>query len=414
MVRGVSRDLARLYLAQGAAYLFPFLTFPYLSRTLGPEGFGSLALAQSLGAYLQVVADYAFSTLGVRESASSIGDREKLRRAVWGVASAKLLLAFALGALAGGATHLLPPLREQPLLGLGALAWALGWGALPVWFFLGVGRTDAVILLEVGSRTLATLAIFALVREPHQAFLPPLLSGGSFLLWAALGWYWIHRQLGKPVLKLRDGLTYLRAGWPLFLSRSAVALYTSVNPLILGHFVPPGQVGIYAGADRLVQALLGTLDPLGRAFFPRLSRLVAEDAGKARNWARRVFLAQVALGALMSLSLLLAAPLAVSLFLGPHYGDAVRVLRILSPIPLLVAASNAMGAQWMLALRLDRAFAALLGTAAGINLLLAPVLAWKYGPEGLAWGVVAVEAWVTLAMLLHLSREGAWFFGRKG
>ncbi|WP_460380375.1 oligosaccharide flippase family protein, partial [Thermus antranikianii] len=44
---GLGRNLFYLYLAQGANYLFPLLTIPYLSRTLGLEGFGLLSVGQA-------------------------------------------------------------------------------------------------------------------------------------------------------------------------------------------------------------------------------------------------------------------------------------------------------------------------------------------------------------------------------
>ena len=46
---------------QGANYILPFITIPYLVRTIGIDKYGLVAFAQSFAAYFVIFTDYGFS-----------------------------------------------------------------------------------------------------------------------------------------------------------------------------------------------------------------------------------------------------------------------------------------------------------------------------------------------------------------
>lgn len=96
------------------------------------------------------------------------------------------------------------------------------------------------------------------------------------------------------------------------------------------------------------------------------------------------------------------APLLVRTLLGQAYEPAVPVLRILALLPPLIGISGILGIQWMVPLGLDKAFNAIIVIAGLANMGLAVLLAPNLKAEGMAWSVVSAEAFVTLAMFLHL------------
>jgi PST family polysaccharide transporter len=100
----------------------------------------------------------------------------------------------------------------------------------------------------------------------------------------------------------------------------------------------------------------------------------------------------------MGLLIFVGAPILVRLLLGPGFENAVVVLRILALLPPLVALSNVLGIQWMLALRLDRLVNAIVISACVLNISLALILVPRYLHVGMAVAVVASEALVAFGL----------------
>ena len=99
---------------------------------------------------------------------------------------------------------------------------------------------------------------------------------------------------------------------------------------------------------------------------------------------------------------LFAHPLLVKLLLGPGFDQSVPVLRLMAVLPPFIAASNLLGIQWMLPLRMDHEFNGIILAAGALNLVLAFVLARPFQQTGMALSMIAAEAFVTAAMLAVL------------
>lgn len=63
-------------------FLFPLLTFPYVSRVLTPIGTGKVAFASSLVSYFSIVAAFGIADYGVRAVAQVRDNKEKLSKVI--------------------------------------------------------------------------------------------------------------------------------------------------------------------------------------------------------------------------------------------------------------------------------------------------------------------------------------------
>jgi PST family polysaccharide transporter len=407
LLRGrTAQNLLALYGVQFANYLLPLLTLPYLARVLGPESWGSLAVVQSFAQYLSLLVEYGFNLSATREVARCRSDRHRLTGLLAAVSGAKLILVMLAVGLAFILSQWVDNLGRDPRLLWCGVLWAVALGFSPVWFFQGLERLRMVAGLEVGTKLAALFLIFILVRTPDDAWIVLFLQGIASTLTSGLAFWLAGREVGFRLPNLHELGEAFHAGWAMFFFRSVVSLYTVGNVFILAFFLPPQQVALYAGAERLTKAFLGMLEPINRAFFPRLSHLASQSTKDAAHLARRVILV-MGLGSLGAAVLLLgAAPLIVRLLLGSGYEGAVPVMRVLAVLLPMVALSNALGIQWMLVLGQDRAFNVIISSAGLLNLLLALLLVPRMGHMGMACAVVLVEVYVTGTIWLYLWHKG--------
>jgi PST family polysaccharide transporter len=95
----------------------------------------------------------------------------------------------------------------------------------------------------------------------------------------------------------------------------------------------------------------------------------------------------------------------VNLILGDQFLGAAILLKIMSPLPLIIALSNILGIQVMLNLGLKSAFSLILTMAAlggvALSLLLVPI----YQEKGTAYTLVMVEVFVTAAMFFYVKNH---------
>ena len=65
-----------------SAFIFPLITFPYVSRILLPEGTGKVSFATSVVTYFALFAQLGIPTYGIRACAKVRDNKEKLTRTV--------------------------------------------------------------------------------------------------------------------------------------------------------------------------------------------------------------------------------------------------------------------------------------------------------------------------------------------
>lgn len=410
----VVRNALSLYMVQFAEYLLPMLTVPYLSRVLGPGPWGVVIYAQSFAGWLGLLLEYGFNLSATRRLARLGGgaDQAQARAEVLEeVFGASLLLIF-FGLLAAGVCAFAVPLfRDRPDVLLLGAAIAIATGVRPFWYFQGLEILGPISRLNLAGRVFTTGGVFLLIHSPADANLVlwlQLASSLVILFWSVALMY--RREIFRRPNR-RSAWAGLRQGWSLFVTRSAISLYTVANTFVLGWFVPPSEVTMFGGPERLNRAALAVLNPLLGALYPRIANLAAGDQRQAARAAARAFQMIGGLGLAVGIGLMVFAPLLIRL-LGPGYEPAVDVFRVLSLLAPLIAVNSMLGAQWMIPLGMERAVNRVILFAGALNILLAVLLAHRYGAIGMAWCAVTAEAIVLGGLFLMLLRSGKGFWSK--
>jgi PST family polysaccharide transporter len=359
-------------------------------------------MAQAFGTYVLLAIEYGFSLSATREVARAKSDRQLLARLLTGVAGAQAFLILLLVPVPWLVASRVPILQGEPLLVGTAFVWGIAQGSSLAWFFQGLERMRVVAALDLGARVLTTAGIFLVVRNSGDAIAVLVLQAAASTATLVVGWTLAMREVSWYHPSIRDSREALRLGWSMFVFRGAVSLYTVGNVFVLGLFASPQVVGYYAGAEKIARAVQGLLGPISQTLYPRISRLIRESREQAARLARSSLHLMGVLGLVLCAVLAIWAPMWTRLILGPAFEPAAPTLRVLALILPLVAVSNALGIQWMPPLGLDRIFNAIIIGAGLLNIVLAVMLAPRFGGPGMAFAVLSSELFVAGLMYGYL------------
>ena len=403
----VAHNALSLYALQSANFILPLVTIPYLARILRPSGLGLVVFVQAFSAWGSLVLEYGFNLSATREIARHRDEPNIIAKIVADVTGAKILLITAATLLSLVAGFFIPVLRHNPACVIFALIFIIGSGFSPLWFFQGNERMFTSASVDVFIRLVSTVVVFLFVHLPSDGWKVLALQAAGALLSSLILQTLMYRNVRWVWPRVDGSLSALKLGWPMFLFRSSVSLYTTANAFILGLFVSPAIVAYYGGAEKISKAFYMLLNPISQALYPRMSNLIARDNDQATKLARASMLFIGGLGIVVGIVILLGAPMMVRLLLGPGYEASVPVLRAMSLLVPMIALSNVLGIQWMLPMGLDKLFNTIIITAGALNLVLALFMAPTFGIMGMAWSVNIAETYVTVSMFVTLWWRGS-------
>jgi len=400
--------MASLFSLQGANYLLPLVTLPYLVRVLGPEKFGLIAFAQAFVQYFVVATDYGFNLSATREVAVHRGNSTRLGEIVSAVMSVKIALALA-GALVLGAMVLtIPTFQAHYSLFLVVYITVVGTTLFPTWLFQGLERMRDITWMNMGARLLTTIAIFVFIHDPQDYVIAAGIQSLPILLAAVPAWIVLHKAHAVLWQAPRRQAIWdqIKGGWHVFLSTAAINVYTSSNTFVLGLIAGPVAVGYFSAANKIVQAVQGMLTPVTQTLYPHISALAGKSQESALNFIRKVLKYMAPSSFVLSCVLFVAAPHLVLLVLGAQYAESTPILQWLAFLPFIIALSNVYGIQTMLTFGMNQIFSRILMASAALNLILIFPLAWHFAGSGAAISMLCTEIFVTATMGWVLHKRG--------
>jgi O-antigen/teichoic acid export membrane protein len=406
--RRVASNTAVQVAGKGVVLALGLVSIAVLTRYLGPDEYGRYTLALMYMQLFGVLADVGLYTTVVREISK---DRSRTEELVGNTLTLRLLLSFAVIALAAGISLLLPydhDVRVAILLAGGPLL----FGMLTTSFVailqsrLLMGRA---VVGDVLGRSVA-LGLVLLVAGLDLGFYAVMgaAAGGAL---ATMVTTWLVTR-GLAVVRFRVDPVVWRAllatALPLGLALAVNALYFRADTLIISLYEPFGQVGLYTLAYRILELalVLGTI--FLNTTFPVLSEAVARNEPRALRVIETSTDLFVILGAPLVVGGLVLAPDIIELAGGSDFRDAATPLRILLVAGALAWVNGVFG---FALIAKERQASALWLNASGLtfNVALNFLLVPRYGIVAAAWVTVASEVLI-LAGSYPLMRRHFDFF----
>ena len=403
----VAQNTMVLYFVQALGFLVPLITLPYLARILSPEKFGVISFAQNFVWYFVILTDYAFNVTATREIAIHRDDSEKVSQIFSNVLCAKLGLTVLGLIVMLVATYTVPRLRAEKGVFLLCYLTVAGTALFPIWLYQGIQKLLAVGIRDVIAKLLTLGCLLLFVHRESDYILAVGIQSGGFFLSGALGlasapWITPLKWVTPTLAEIKRTLA---EGWSLFVSMSAMSLYSSTNVVILGFFASSQEVGFYSAALRLIVPIRQLVAQLSTAVFPYVSRMTVKEPGRAARFVNRYALLLSAPFLIVGLGLLAGGPLLARIGFGNAYKASGKLLQILAVSPFLLALSSCFATYYMLGFGYVRQWARLAFAAGVVNfVVLAIALAVTTPALAASITLVALDLFVLLASYLFYLR----------
>ncbi len=401
------KNIINLGFLQALNYILPLITIPYLLRVLGIETYGLMTFAMAAMSYVAVVSDYGFNLSATREIALKKNSAEDLAGIINSVNLIKLTtLVFS------AATILIIFLNNSSFskntqMYVYTYLFVASQVMMPMWIYQGFERIDILTNINAIAKIMGVILIFIFVKDGNDYNLVPLLNFicGGVASATLLIYAYKKFDIALRMPRKDEIVSQLKGGWDIFLSSIFINLYANSMTFLLGMSANNVSVGSFALADKVIQAIKAMYQPVAQAMYPMVSRMFSTDLKRAVALTRKIQKISLIVNFILMILILVFAEKVIYVLSGEKLIAAANILRIMSPVPLLVSISNLYGVQIMLNLGMEKQVKLILMSGAIFGVFLSYVVVGRYYEYGAAFVVCLIEAGIAVAMYLSVRKR---------
>lgn len=361
-----------------ANYVFPFVTYPYISRVLGVTNIGICNFIDSIINYYIIFSMMGIGAVAIREISRNKDNKEKLSNtfnsilALNTISTAIVLIILFLSII------LVPRLYiHRHLMYIGAFKVLFNY-LLIEWFYTGTENFKYITKRSIAIKLAYIICIFAFVRKSEDYNIYYLLSMLMIATNAILNLNHSRKYICFSLSNINIK-PYIRSFFLIGIYVILTSMYTTFNITFLGFTCGEKEVGIYTTATKLHAILLALFTAFTNVMMPHMSSLISkekkEDFIKYINQSIQVLL----LFAIpIVLYFIIYAPEIIYLIAGPGYESASTPMRIVMPLIFIIGYEQIGIMQILMPLKKDKEIFrnSVLGAGLGIiaNIILVSYL----------------------------------------
>ena len=254
-------------------YIFPLLTFPYVSRVLGVSNIGTCSYVDSIINYFILFSALGVGSLGVREIAKTKNNFEKLQEVFSTLSCFNIITTCVFACVLIIITYNIDYLSAYKTFLLLGLVKLLFSAFLIEWFFQGISDFKYVTMRSLIIRMIYVSCIFLFVRDTNDAAIYYSLSCATAVINAVVNWTHSKKFVRFNIKAVKIPL-YIIPIISYGAYRILTSMYTSFNVTFLGSVTDDIQVGYYSTAVKLYTILLSVFSAFTTVMVPKVSELL--------------------------------------------------------------------------------------------------------------------------------------------
>ena len=401
----ISKDSVKVNMIMNAlltmsSFIFPFITFPYVSRILLPLGTGKVNFATSVVNYFAMFAQLGIPTYGIRACAKVRDNKEKLSRTVHELLFINLFMCVLVYITFFIALFDVPRLELDKTVSL-VIGLPISLNALGVeWLYKALEKYSYITIRSLVFKVIALVAMFLLVKNQEDyVFYGGITifagSASNILNFWNLRKYVILKPLGHYNIR-----QHIKMVITFFSMSIATTIYTNLDSVMLGFMKGDVDVGYYGAAVKIKNILVSLVTSASAVLLPRASfyvdrKMLDEFYHLLKKTMHFVFL----LACPLTLYFIIFAREGIFFLSGEAYAGSILPMQIIMPTLIFIGMTNIIGIQMLVPLGLEKQVLYSEIAGAIVDLILNAILIPKFASSGAAIGTLVAEIVVLIWQL---------------
>lgn len=389
-----------------SSFIFPLITFPYVSRVLSPTGYGKVSFATSVISYFVIIAQLGVPTYGIRACAKVRDDEDQLNQTVQEIFVISVIMCALTYVLFFLSMLFVPRFREDKILFLIVSSSILFYTIGVEWLYKALEKYSYITIRSILFKFVALLAMFLMVRSEADY----VIYGGISIFGAAASNVMNFMYL-PHVMKLKPAHRYelkkhLKPIAIFFGMSCATTIYVHLDSVMLGFMKTDADVGYYNVAIKTKMILVSVITSLGTVLLPRVSYYIQNKmVEEFKVITKKALNFVIILSIPLTLYFILYAPESVYFLAGKEYEASIIPMMIIVLTLPFIGMTNIMGIQILVPMGREKDVLYSEIAGAVVDLILNCLLIPKFASAGAAMGTLMAEIAVWIVQYRALKEE---------
>lgn len=388
----IKKNMVSNFLLTSSKFLFPIITFPYITRTLSTESLGSVLFVDAFTQYFIIFSAIGIPLYGVREVAKVKDKPLERSKLVKELLVLKMALAILFSLVFIILYFFIPNLQNDfDLVKIGCIS-IISSSFLMEWFYQGMEHYTFITTRTLIIKGLSVIFILVLVKSFDDKIIYYLILVGVNSLNAIINLGYYLKEFHHKITERLSIKKHIRPLLILFSINVAVSVYTVLDTIILGILTNPEEVSFYNVSFKLSKIVVAIVLGFGFVLIPKIARLYSEE---------NLLELKKLISKSFNITLLISIPYCffscffsdeiLFLIAGDKYIIAKNSFIIASFLPLIIGICNILGTQFLLPIGKEKKIlhATIIGLI--ISIILNFILIPRIGYSGAAYSCLLSE-----------------------
>ncbi len=387
-------------------FIFPLITFPYVSRVLMPANYGVAEFALSTAQIFAIVALLGVNTYGQRECAR-VRDSRSHQTKIMQELCLIIVVWTTVVTVAYYSTVLLIPrfeANQEAFLIAGLLIpfSTLGFN----WFMTANEQYSFLAVRNLLSKVFIVVCMFVFVREQNDVFAWVFISIASTGLVSLANLIYIKREVVWVSWKQLNWKQHIKPLLVFFFMVASISIYTTLDAVMLGYMTTDEQVAYYNIAVKIKNVFTAIIAALANVIIPRaayyLEKNNKKEYYKIVNLSVHGAVAYVFFAVFAGI---LFADQIILVIAGSDYMPSIVCLIAVMPAVAFISFTQITSLEILTPQNYEKALAFTYGIAGLIDICLNLILIPLYASLGAAIATSVAEGFVLAAQLIIIHRK---------